>query len=88
MPIVFCETRPLAQEWAYRWLGACLAELDAAEGTSGVEATFAEAGPAPAAEPTPSDIRQWARQQGIQLSDKGRIPKDVARRYREACSRG
>jgi ERCC4-type nuclease len=37
MPIVFCETRPLAQKWAYRWLGACLAELDAAAGTTGVE---------------------------------------------------
>ena len=29
-PIVFCETRPLAQEWTYRWLGACLVELSAA----------------------------------------------------------
>jgi hypothetical protein len=25
VPIVFCETRPLAEEWAYRWLGAALA---------------------------------------------------------------
>jgi hypothetical protein len=24
VPIVFCETRPLAEEWAYRWLGAAL----------------------------------------------------------------
>ena len=24
VPIVFCETRPLAQEWAYRFLGASL----------------------------------------------------------------
>ena len=31
VPIVFCETRPLAQEWTYRWLGACLAELTAAD---------------------------------------------------------
>lgn len=29
VPIVFCETRALAQEWVYRWLGACLAELSA-----------------------------------------------------------
>lgn len=26
-PIVFCDTRPLAEEWTYRWLGAALAEL-------------------------------------------------------------
>lgn len=24
VPIVFCETRPLAEEWAYRWLAAAL----------------------------------------------------------------
>jgi hypothetical protein len=28
VPIVFCETRPLAQEWAYRFLGAALALAD------------------------------------------------------------
>lgn len=27
VPIVFCETRPLAQEWAYRFLGAAVAHL-------------------------------------------------------------
>ena len=48
-PIVFCETRPLAQEWTYRWLGACLVELSAAAGTDSVEATFAPGGVVPAA---------------------------------------
>jgi hypothetical protein len=28
VPIVFCETRPLAEEWTYRWLGACQYELE------------------------------------------------------------
>ena len=41
VPIVFCETRPLAQEWTYRWLGACLAELTGHADTSGLEDTFA-----------------------------------------------
>ena len=27
VPVVFCDTRPLAQEWAYRYLGAAVAEL-------------------------------------------------------------
>jgi ERCC4 domain len=27
VPIVFCDTRPLAQEWTYRYLGAAVAEL-------------------------------------------------------------
>jgi hypothetical protein len=29
VPIVFLETRPLAEEWTYRWLGAALAETEA-----------------------------------------------------------
>jgi hypothetical protein len=28
IPIVFLETRPLAEEWAYRWLGAAFVELE------------------------------------------------------------
>jgi hypothetical protein len=27
VPVVFCDTRPLAQEWAYRFLGAAAAEV-------------------------------------------------------------
>jgi hypothetical protein len=43
VPIVFCETRPLAEEWTYRWLGACQYELELAAGTSTLEASFAHA---------------------------------------------
>ena len=25
VPVVFCDTRPLAEEWTYRFLGAALA---------------------------------------------------------------
>jgi ERCC4 domain len=81
VPIVFCETRPLAQEWAYRWLGACLAELAAAASTTAVEATFASGGPVPAAAPLPAEFRVWARAAGVRISDKGRIPADVVRQY-------
>jgi ERCC4 domain len=45
VPVVFCETRPLAEEWTYRWFGACLQELSA----TGV-AEWA------AGEPTPEDF--------------------------------
>ena len=30
VPIVFCETRPLAEEWTFRFLGAALAEVGSA----------------------------------------------------------
>jgi hypothetical protein len=88
VPVVFCETRPLAQEWAYRWLGACLAELDAADGTQDLEATFAGGGPLPPAEPRSTEVRAWARAQGLQVSDRGRIPADVIRRYLAATTAG
>ncbi|SDY82805.1 Lsr2 protein [Modestobacter sp. DSM 44400] len=81
VPIVFCETRPLAQEWAYRWLGACLAELDSAAGTADVEATFAAGGPVPAAAPRPAEVREWARARRLPVSDRGRIPADVVRQF-------
>ena len=32
VPIVFAETRPLAEEWTFRWLGAALAENEASDG--------------------------------------------------------
>ncbi|MGH2810893.1 MAG: ERCC4 domain-containing protein [Actinomycetota bacterium] len=32
VPIVFCETRPLAEEWTYRFLGAALAYARAQQG--------------------------------------------------------
>ncbi|WP_137725026.1 ERCC4 domain-containing protein [Prescottella subtropica] len=81
VPVVFCETRPLAQEWTYRWLGACLAELEAASATARVEDTFAAGGPVPAAPPTPGAVREWARARGIEVSDRGRIPAAVMRAY-------
>jgi hypothetical protein len=32
VPVFFAETRPLAEEWTYRWLAAALAEHDLARG--------------------------------------------------------
>ncbi|WP_138758560.1 ERCC4 domain-containing protein [Modestobacter altitudinis] len=81
VPIVFCETRPLAQEWAYRWLGACLTELDAAAGTVGVEHTFSPGSAVPAPAPRPAMVREWARVRGLQISARGRIPQDVVHQY-------
>jgi hypothetical protein len=51
VPIVFCETRQLAEEWTYRWLGACQYELELAAGTSTLEASFSRAIESYVAEP-------------------------------------
>ena len=85
VPVVFCETRPLAQEWTYRWLGACLAELAAARATAAVEDSFAPGGPVSAAPPSPAEIRAWARAQGVEVSDRGRIPADLVRRFQASA---
>ncbi|WP_279097274.1 ERCC4 domain-containing protein [Gordonia bronchialis] len=86
VPIVFCETRALAQEWLYRWFGACLHEA-ALSGTS--DHAFAqdnETVPAPAKPPTPTSgqIREWARANGFQVSDRGRIPREVQSAFADA----
>lgn len=33
IPILFLETRPLAEEWTFRYLGATLAEYEAEQGS-------------------------------------------------------
>jgi hypothetical protein len=81
VPIVFCETRPLAQEWTYRWLGACLAELAAASHTNDLEATFALGAPLPERPATNGDIRAWALAEGLVVGDRGRIPAAVREAY-------
>jgi len=42
IPIIFLETRPLAEEWTFRWLGAALTEAMAVGETWGSERTEAE----------------------------------------------
>ena len=37
-----------------------------------------------AAAPNPKDVRSWARSEGIAVSDRGRMPGDVTRRYQQA----
>ena len=91
VPIVFCETRPLAQEWTYRWLGACLVEMTAAEDRRDLDLSFASGSPVllrPAPEPRPTGevepaaVRAWAVAAGIPVSDRGRIPATLVAAYR------
>ena len=83
----------MAQEWTYRWLGACLAELTAARDSADLENTFASAAeaaartlPAPVRRPEfdPKVVRAWAVDVGWAVSDRGRIPTPVLDAYRAA----
>lgn len=82
VPIVFCETRPLAEEWTYRYLAAAVTEYAVRAHTAFLEQTLPAAAPLGEREPTVSEIRAWAREQGMQVSDRGRLPGDVRQAYR------
>jgi hypothetical protein len=88
VPIVFTETRPLAEEWTFRFLGAALAELAAASDTDGLEEQLTPAGELPPREPTTAQIRAWAIAAGYDVSDRGRLRPEVLVAYRHAHSGG
>lgn len=81
--IMFAETRPLAQEWTYRFLGAALAEYVSHVATAELESTMAVAALVPAALPTTSEIRAWAKERGLTVPDRGRIPAFVLAAHRQ-----
>lgn len=87
IPIVFCETRPLAQEWAYRFLGAALAhhltEGRALELTEALPA----AGPLAAPQPSVADVRRWALATGLDVPPRGRLRQDIWTAYHAAHTR-
>ncbi|MDA8047198.1 MAG: hypothetical protein M0Z30_18500 [Actinomycetota bacterium] len=76
--IVFCETRPLAEEWAYRYLAAAhqwaTTEPTALQRIAGAP-TLDTAPTAPG--PSAAELRAWARNIGISVPDRGRIPAQV-----------
>lgn len=80
VPLIFAETRQLAQEWTYRFLGAALQEV-AADHDDPLAAHLASAGAVAPAPPTAADIRAWAQANGIDVSRAGRIPHALRERY-------
>ena len=79
VPIVFCETRPLAEEWTYRYLAAAHAWADAEP------AAIARIGASAPTErpnndgggPAAAEIRAWAHAEGLDVSDRGRIAASI-----------
>jgi hypothetical protein len=93
VPIIFAETRALAQEWTYRFLAAARAEVAMTAATEERLGELVEAGPAPAAPPTPSgpstaEVRAWALAHGLPVSDRGRLRPDVWAAWDEARGEG
>ena len=89
VPIVFCETRPLAQEWTYRFLSAAAAEHHRTAGAG----ELAEQLPGarhdlPVPEPTTAMVRAWARTNGLDVSERGRLRPEIWAAYRHAHPAG
>jgi hypothetical protein len=84
VPIAFCDNRKLAQEWAYRFLAAARAAAVDEPAGEAYFAALAPGDPLPPREPTTADVRAWAVEQGLRVSEKGRIPRAVRRVYDEA----
>lgn len=82
VPIIFAETRPLAQQWVYRFFGACLTEIADADGVRERLDDLVEAPPVPPREPTTTEIRAWAIANGYAVSAKGgRLAAEVREAY-------
>jgi len=77
VPIVFAETRALAQEWTYRFLAAARQEALLEAGAQDRLEELAPAGPAPLAPPTTAEVRAWAQEHGYAVSDRGRLRPEV-----------
>ena len=98
VPIVFCETRSLAEEWTYRYLaaaatwradeGAVLSRIASVEDEARADES-PDPAPDPEADPPPSarEVRRWAVEQGLSVSDRGRLKPDVTEAWRRAHDR-
>lgn len=84
VPIVFCETRALAQEWTYRFLGAVRHAAEQEYGGELAVGRLAAARPLAPREPTSAEARAWAVGQGLAVSDRGRVPRQLVEAYRAA----
>jgi hypothetical protein len=85
VPVAFCETRPLAQEWTYRFLGAAVAEHHRSAGADQLTSALPPPGHDLAArEPTAAEVRAWAQASGLDVADRGRLRPEIWDAYRQA----
>jgi ERCC4 domain len=95
VPIVFCETRSLAEEWTYRYLAAAQvwADTEAAALARIAKPEFDVLLPAEGAtvvlqdgsvETSAAEVRAWARSTGMPVSDRGRLRPEVWSAWQEA----
>jgi hypothetical protein len=90
VPIVFCETRPLAEEWTYRFLAAARAWAETEAAVAGRMPLGGETGldAAPVVPavpgPTSAEVRAWAAVQGIAVPARGKLGREIWDAWRAA----
>jgi hypothetical protein len=91
VPIVFCETRQLAEEWTYRFLAAAQAWAETEHAAiakltpPGIAGSATEHGEdAPPPEPSTAEVRAWARAAGLTVPDRGKLRPDIWAAWRNA----
>jgi hypothetical protein len=73
IPIVFTDTRPLAEEWTYRWLAAAARHtLDDTDATTRLADL-----PTSTALPSTAQVRAWARTAGLDVPPRGRLSPGI-----------
>lgn len=85
VPIVFCQTRKLAQEYTYRYLAAARQwATDTEDSVTAFGATGQTwAAPAPPP-PSTAEIRAWALDIGLPVSERGRLKPEILAAWHEA----
>lgn len=79
IPITFCETRKLVEQWTCRYLAAAhtwASEELPAIARIGTGEDGTATGPAAPA-PSTAEVRAWARTQGIAVPDRGRLRPEI-----------
>lgn len=84
VPIVFCETRSLAEEWTFRFLGAATVALAEQILADELSLTLPAAGPLSPRPVTEAQVRRWAIDQGIPVADRGRVRAEIHQAYHSA----
>ncbi len=87
VPIVFCESRQLAEEWTYRYLAAAHAWAETEQAFSariGIAPPAQDTAAPPETTPTTAQVRAWARAAGIPVPERGRLRPDVWQAWRDA----
>lgn len=85
VPLVFCETRALAEEWTYRYLAAAYTWASTeADAVRRVHEVPEPGEPTVVAGSSTAEIRAWALVNGFAVADRGRLRPDVVAAWQAA----